>query len=167
MLAGIEVFVLSPRLKCPPRLPSPCCPVAGETRASWSEADPCSGSWTSGLATASCWSCWWCDPWSSSLRQYTIILYMARWLVLVSVTWGEKWDGITRYTGLQYPPSIPTSRGLENKNISEKKNNVELRAGSPAWPASEAELLEIPSVEEVTVPLPRLPTLHCVTNQQH
>ena len=48
-----------------------------------------------------------------------------------------------------------------------QKKKVELRAGSPAWPASEAELLEIPSVEEVTVPLPRLPTLHCVTNQQH
>ena len=46
---------------------------------------------------------------------------------------------------------------MKNKNISEKKTL--LRIGWPAWAARETELLEIPSVEEVTVPLlpPRLP----------
>ena len=52
----------------------------------------------------------------------------------------------------------------------EEKNEMELLA-TLAWAASEAELLEIPSVEEVTVPPPRLPrgaTRHYsgLTNQQ-
>ena len=52
----------------------------------------------------------------------------------------------------------------------EEKNEMELLA-TLAWAAREAELLEIPSVEEVTVPPPRLPrgaTRHYsgLTNQQ-
>ena len=121
---------------------SPCCPEAGETTGSWSEARlPSPDSWIAGLATTSCWSCWWCGRWFSSLaRQENKLAVSAR---------------TDCVSGLVSP---------------EEKNEMELLA-TLAWAASEAELLEIPSVEEVTVPPPRLPrgaTRHYsgLTNQQ-
>ena len=59
-------------------------------------------------------------------------------------------------------PAVPRPQYQTGKcdwkiKIFEIKLIVLLRAGGPAWPASEAELLEIPSVEEGTV-VPPPPT---------